>query len=507
MNSIRPTLSRFIRYFLIAALIFCAEDATPARRSHRNHRRHTTVQQKSRRTRSKKSRKTRRPRIRRQTQQRIWSYPNGELYIPGSYIFIDKPSCRLYLINGNDTIFRTSVCLGANYGDKTRSGDQKTPEGIFSIASIENSSGWSPSRNRYGGAYGPWFFRLKAPQSTHIGIHGTNRPTSIGRRESEGCIRMPNEKLMHLRQMVGCGMKVIITPDTASGSGIIPALPDDPAMLALSDSLRHYVATLDARVGVAIETDAGPAGINATDSFPMLSVMKFPLALALGHKLRKSDESLQTSLPVGPEDLHTDTYSPMLEKYPADKYHYITLAELLDYSLRYSDNNAADILIKYCGGPAAVDSLLKTEEYEEVAISRTENDMHRDPMLSYDNVATPQAIARMFRDFDVNENDAYARQIKQIVETCQTGKGRIPAAFKDSKAVIGHKTGTGPANTSTGRLIAVNDAGYIHLPDGRSYALAIFIKDSAYSLEETEAIIAHISHMVLDAMARSEQNP
>ena len=129
-------------------------------------------------------------------------------------IIIDKPNYNLIVVNEeNDTIFQAPVCLGKNLGQKTKRGDLKTPEGSFSIKSIENSSGWGHSKSIYGGGYGPYFMRLKVPGNNSIGIHGTNKPETIGRRMSEGCIRLHNEDLVELINFVGLGTEVVVLPD------------------------------------------------------------------------------------------------------------------------------------------------------------------------------------------------------------------------------------------------------------------------------------------------------
>jgi len=138
--------------------------------------------------------------------------------IADSMLYIEKHTLRLYVICDSDTIASYPVCLGKNLGQKKKAGDHKTPEGIFTISMIQNSSSWKhdfkDGKGLRKGAYGPWFFRLRTPMSTHIGIHGTCFPESIGTRESEGCIRMRNEDLKELYQHVFVGMKVHISNDT-----------------------------------------------------------------------------------------------------------------------------------------------------------------------------------------------------------------------------------------------------------------------------------------------------
>lgn len=129
-------------------------------------------------------------------------------------IIIDKPAFRLYVVEQeSDTVASFPVALGINYGQKQRHGDHRTPDGTFSIRSIEDSSGWEGDAS--GSDYGPWFMRLSG-QWEHVGIHGTNRPESIGTRASLGCIRLHNEDLLKLRQLVDVGTKIVITPDTVA---------------------------------------------------------------------------------------------------------------------------------------------------------------------------------------------------------------------------------------------------------------------------------------------------
>lgn len=133
-------------------------------------------------------------------------------------VIVDKPNLQLFVIESSDTLFSAPICAGSNFGDKVKKGDQRTPEGVFCISQILNSSKWKhdfgDGRGQIRGAYGPWFFRLRTPKwITGIGIHGTCFPESIGKRESEGCVRLKNEDLIKLKALIKVGMKVVITKD------------------------------------------------------------------------------------------------------------------------------------------------------------------------------------------------------------------------------------------------------------------------------------------------------
>lgn len=133
------------------------------------------------------------------------------------HIVVDKNTLTLSVIKDNKTVFKAPISVGMNKGNKQRRGDHKTPEGTFTIKDILNSSSWDhdfkDGKGKVKGAYGPWFFRIKHPQWTMIGIHGTCFPNTVGKRASDGCIRLRNKDLLALKPYVKVGMKVIITKD------------------------------------------------------------------------------------------------------------------------------------------------------------------------------------------------------------------------------------------------------------------------------------------------------
>jgi lipoprotein-anchoring transpeptidase ErfK/SrfK len=132
-----------------------------------------------------------------------------------SYIVISKENMTLRIYDSKDRVIHNfPIAVGKNYGNKQRPGDMKTPEGVFMVQQIQNSSSWSHDFNDGKGviphAYGDWFIRLKTPPHSGIGIHGTHDPNSIGTRATEGCIRLRNEDLNRLRPLVKVGMRVTI---------------------------------------------------------------------------------------------------------------------------------------------------------------------------------------------------------------------------------------------------------------------------------------------------------
>ena len=127
-------------------------------------------------------------------------------------IVISKETMSLKLYDKeNQLICAFPISLGRDYGDKQKLGDFKTPEGDFSIAQIQRSSHWmyNSGKESIKGYYGNWFIRLNTRYSS-IGIHGTHDPEHIGKRTTEGSIRLNNSHRDSLRTMVNVGMAVRI---------------------------------------------------------------------------------------------------------------------------------------------------------------------------------------------------------------------------------------------------------------------------------------------------------
>lgn len=137
--------------------------------------------------------------------------------VEAAFIIIDKQTMtlQLYDVSGK-RLMNVGVACGRNFGNKLCTGDMRTPEGVFTVEAIQDASTWThdfkDGKGEIPGAYGHWFIRLRCPGHNGIGIHGTHDPTSIGKRCTEGCIRLKNENLDKLKPMVRPGMVVIILP-------------------------------------------------------------------------------------------------------------------------------------------------------------------------------------------------------------------------------------------------------------------------------------------------------
>lgn len=266
----------------------------------------------------------------------------------------------------------------------------------------------------------------------------------------------------------------------------------------LREQLQGIIAKADAQVGVALIVDGKDTlTLNNEAHYPLMSVMKYHQALAVTHYLDVHRLPLSTSIPIEEEDLHPDTYSPLRDRYPKGGVR-LSVSELLTYTLQLSDNNACDILFDYTGGVAQTESYLRSIGCSGFALSATENDMHQDLSRCYDNWSTPLSAAQLMDRLVTDTlpiDTTYTRFIRETLLSCQTGKSRLPFPLQGTDVQIGHKTGTSDRNAQ-GEWIGINDVGFVLLPDGKRYTLAVLVKHSKHRFEDTEKIIADVSTAV-----------
>ncbi len=273
----------------------------------------------------------------------------------------------------------------------------------------------------------------------------------------------------------------------------------------LKADLEEFLKTKRADVGVAIiNFDNGELLIVGGDKhYPMQSVYKFHLALAVLHKVDEGGFSLDQKIRIAKQDLLPDTWSPLREKYPDGNVE-LPLSDILAYTVSQSDNNGCDILFTLAGGTEKVEEFIHGLGVHDVSIKTTEEEMHKAWEVQFTNWTTPGAAVQLLELFyrrELLSSSSFELLWKIMVET-STGpkriKGNLPAG-----TIVAHKTGTSGRDES-GVAAAVNDIGIVTLPDGRHFALAVFVSNSKENNETNEGIIAGIAKMSWDYLvARS----
>jgi lipoprotein-anchoring transpeptidase ErfK/SrfK len=129
-------------------------------------------------------------------------------------LVVTKSAYRITLLDNGNPIKEYNCAVGRNPGQKTKTGDARTPEGTFKVESINPSSDWVSDEDGKG-AYGPWFITLDTRELSKgewngIGISGTNKPEGLGRASSAGSVRVRNSDIEEIKKFVKVGTVVTI---------------------------------------------------------------------------------------------------------------------------------------------------------------------------------------------------------------------------------------------------------------------------------------------------------
>ncbi len=267
--------------------------------------------------------------------------------------------------------------------------------------------------------------------------------------------------------------------------------------VTLKEQLQEIVAHKNAKVGIAIlNLQTGETTeINGNDRFPMQSVFKYHIAAKALDDVDKGIWKLNEHIAVKATELLPNTWSPLREELGI-KDTQIRLDTLIYNMVSNSDNNACDIILRRIGGPEAVNLYFKNMGIENLNIVFNEEDMQKEWGNQFENYSSPLAMVEVLDKFYNRKylsGDQHNFLFAQLVNTT-TGKNRLSAGVS-SESTIAHKTGTSGRN-SEGISAATNDAGFIILPDGKVYIVAVFVSDSKETDEINEKIIADVARVL-----------
>ncbi|ADB33249.1 Beta-lactamase [Kribbella flavida DSM 17836] len=247
-----------------------------------------------------------------------------------------------------------------------------------------------------------------------------------------------------------------------------------------------------ARLGVyAVDTGSGrEIAHRADERFAYASTFK---ALAAGAVLRKYTlQGMGKVVKYSESDLLAN--SPITEKHVATG---MTLRELCDAAVRYSDNTASNLLFDALGGPKGLDAVLAELGDNVTQMEQRELELSVwDPSNPRDT-STPRAFARNLRTFVLGDalRAPERAQLTTWLRTNLTGAELIRAGMPKGW-VVGDKTGT--AATYGGR----NDIAVVWPPGRAPIVLAIFSNRPAAEAEHDNRLLAEAARVVAAAYAR-----
>jgi beta-lactamase class A len=143
----------------------------------------------------------------------------------------------------------------------------------------------------------------------------------------------------------------------------------------LKRQIEQILSTKKATVGVAIVGGDGKdeVVVNGERRYPMQSVFKFHIGLAMMTEIDKGKFSLDQKIEIKKSELLPGLWSPIREAFPEGTT--MSIAEILKYAVSQSDNVGCDVLLRLLGGPEAVEKFVKRNGVKDISIKINEETM------------------------------------------------------------------------------------------------------------------------------------
>ena len=261
------------------------------------------------------------------------------------------------------------------------------------------------------------------------------------------------------------------------------ATAKETAQAPLPALARRLERQTGGRLGVCVlRTGDGRWTHRADERFPMCSLFKAIAAAGVLARVDRGELRLDRRIVFGRSDL-VDHSPATAQRIDGDG---MTLAELCDASMTLSDNTAGNLLLRELGGPAGFTAYVRSLGDQVTRLDRWEPELNEakpgDPQTAVARTARPSRPAWSYRA-DRLAPVSRQRWTDWLLAN-RTGDARLRAGVPASWRT-GDKTGTGKRG-------ATLDVAGLWPPGRRPMVAAVFIRDSAASLERRNAAIAEV---------------
>ncbi|MET9794086.1 class A beta-lactamase [Nocardiopsis alba] len=281
--------------------------------------------------------------------------------------------------------------------------------------------------------------------------------------------------------LVGCG---------AAGEGASEEVSSADALVDVEAEFEALEAEYDTRLGVyALDTGSGEeVEFREDERFAFASTFKSLLA---GVVLSENSLEEMERVITYDEDVLV-SHSPVTEENVGTG---MSLLELCDATVRFSDNAAANLLLEELGGPEGFTESLEELTGDDVTtLDRYETDMSAAVPGDERDTSTPEALAGSLEAFtlgDVLPEDRREVLVDMLVRNT-TGDDVIRAGVPEGW-VVGDKTGTGGYGTR-------NDIAVVWPEEGDPIVLAVLSTMEVEDAEPQDSLIAEATEVVVEAL-------
>ncbi|MEK5249003.1 class A beta-lactamase [Bacillus mycoides] len=249
----------------------------------------------------------------------------------------------------------------------------------------------------------------------------------------------------------------------------------------------------DAKLGIyALDTSTNQTvAYHSDDRFAFASTSK---SLAVGALLRKNSlEALDQRITYTHEDL--SNYNPITEKHVDTG---MTLKELADASVRYSDSTAHNLILKQLGGPSEFEKILREMGDTVTTSERFEPELNEVHPGETHDTSTPEAIAKTLQSFTlgtalpIEKRELLVDWMKRNTTGDKLIRAGVPKGWE-----VADKTGAGSYGTR-------NDIAIIWPPNKKPIVLAILSNHDKEDAKYDDKLIADATKVVLNTLKATE---
>jgi beta-lactamase class A len=268
------------------------------------------------------------------------------------------------------------------------------------------------------------------------------------------------------------------------------------AAVGFADALAPAIARIESesggRLGVAAldtRTDAR-FGHRADERFPMCSTFKLLAAAAILTRVDDGRERLDRRIRFESGDIVVN--SPVTKNRTGGEG--MSLDELCEAAMTFSDNTAGNLLLAALGGPAGLTAYARSLGDTVSRLDRIEPDLNEARPEDPRDTTTPAAMLANLRVLALGEAlsaGARAQLIRWLVAN-KTGDTRVRAGLPAGWRV-GDKTGAGENGTT-------NDVAVIWAPERAPVIVSIYLTETQANGEQRNATLAAVGRAVASAL-------
>jgi beta-lactamase class A len=173
----------------------------------------------------------------------------------------------------------------------------------------------------------------------------------------------------------------------------------------------------------------------------------------------------------------------------------MTVAELCEAAMTFSDNTAGNLLLASLGGPQALTSYARSIGDTTTRLDRIEPELNEAVPGDLRDTTTPAAMRNNLQVLALDDalSDASRDQLVKWMIGNRTGNARLRAGLPVGWR-CGDKTGSGERGTT-------NDVGVLWPPGRKPIIVSIYLTETAITGDRRNAILADVGRATAAAFA------